>query len=87
MQEIEQSTADLIAANAVQNALAAHPDAVHESVPTTILALHARGAIDDSISHYVLTNRDRFELVPEAGSFEVAWGARKREPQSAASGW
>lgn len=73
MLTLDQEVADLIAANAVRNAMGLCPEAYRHTMEAMIIGLHAKGKIDDRVAHYVLTNRDRFVLREGSAAFDARW--------------
>ena len=71
MLTLDQDVADLIAANAVRNAMSLYPELYRSTMEALIIGLHAKGKIDDRVAHYVLTNRDRFVLHSSPAMFDA----------------
>lgn len=73
MLQLDHESADLIAANAVQQLLALYPSCLATTVESTLRELIEARKIDDRTASYVVRNSHRFCLVPPPRYFDAKW--------------
>jgi hypothetical protein len=75
MLQLDHESADLIAANAVQQVLALFPNCLATTVESTLRELIDSHKLDDRTASYVLRNAHRFCLLPPPRYFDAKWHA------------
>jgi hypothetical protein len=75
MLQLDHESADLIAANAVQQVLALYPSCLATTVESTLRELIDAHKLDDRTASYVVRNSHRFCLLPAPRYFDAKWHA------------